>query len=70
MGRLDKVVGELTDTLARHKALDAAMGDVAAAKDFRDALQSIQTHLGKTDEALKALSRPRRIRLVEGEPNA
>lgn len=70
MGRLDKVVGELTDTLSRHKALDAAMGDVAAAKDFRDALQSIRTHLGKTDEALKALSRPRRIRLVEGDANS
>jgi hypothetical protein len=70
MAKLDKVVGELTDTLSRHKALDAAMGDLAAAKDFRDALQSIRTHLSKTDEALKALSRPRRIRLVEGEPNA
>lgn len=70
MAKLDKVVGELNDTLSRHKALDAAMGDLASAKDFRGALQSIQTHLAKTDEALKALSRPRRIRLVEGEPNA
>lgn len=69
MSKLDKVVGELNDTLSRHKALDAAMGDLASAKDFRGALQSIQTHLAKTDEALKALSRPRRIRLVEGEPN-
>jgi len=70
MGRLDKVVGELNDTLSRHKALDAAMGDLASAKDFRGALQSIQTHLGRTDEALKALSRPRRIRLVEGDANS
>lgn len=65
MTRLVDVGTRIESLLQATRAVEIALGDIAASKDFRLAMSELRTHLQTTDELVKRLSKPRQIVLTE-----
>lgn len=65
MTRLVDVGSRIEQLLQATRAVEVALGDLAASQDFRTAMVTLHEHLRDTDAMIKRLSRPRQIVLQE-----
>jgi polyhydroxyalkanoate synthesis regulator phasin len=55
----------ISNLLHLQQATDKTMQSVAASEEFKGLVKDLRTHLTASDQALKEIAKPRRIRLVE-----
>lgn len=65
MTRLVDVGTRIESLLQATRAVEIALGDIAASQDFRAVIGDLRKHLQATDDMVKRLSKPRQIVLTE-----
>ncbi len=65
MTRLVDVGTRIESLLQATRAVEIALGDIAASQDFRGAMAELRKHLQATDDLVRKLSKPRQIVLTE-----
>lgn len=58
---------DIEKVLHVQQTVEGAMKSVSTSEEFKKTLTTLQAHLAASDELVKQASRPRKIRLVEGE---
>ncbi len=61
---------EIEKVLHIQQTVDNTIKSVTTTEDFRNTMATLKTHLEKSDNLLREVTKPRTIRLVESNPEA